>query len=401
MPIALSARMAFVLVVALSTSGASSSAQNRRGWETRPVIPGERMSLSCLDGGALFPPARDTSTTLKKRTLVFRPAFVEPALYVKREFREAELIETVGPHARRLPVVYRGGYWCTPSPSGEQCSILADAVSGSSLTVKDAAGRYTDEVIPSTVAPFLELRPSTRGNCRFDVFGWMSNDPKWLASAERSSAAERAPAAEVWAVIDTMRPDLVTALTPPPYGGRGNPCGPARNPDPTFVNMTAALQTGCTTEYTSNDILFASGMAAYWVDACSALHGVGLTQVIAGASVIGVGGQNQQAPYNLNATLAFRTGSDAARRLGCDAAGPILREFRAMIDKAAANTTYVDGCAKIYDQTRCQCVATVGFPLVPPIHRSEFLGDAGLVGLTSRNKGLVPVIAALCGITHW
>jgi hypothetical protein len=223
------------LVVACASDART---QNRPPFAPKPVAPNETMPMSCFASEAMFPVARDAAATLVGKTFVFRPGFVEPSVFVRREFRPNEVVESVGTVTRRMPVTYRGAYWCTGQAT-ERCSVLAEASKGTSaLAVKDATGRYTRERIKADVAPLFEMRPSMRGNCAFDFVGWLASDnAEWTKRAEDADATPGPQPDAVWAVLDGMGPEKVMTLSLP----TDRPRTPAASVAPLAATTCVAL----------------------------------------------------------------------------------------------------------------------------------------------------------------
>ena len=87
--------------------GARGAGQPRSTSVSQPLA-----GLGCLGSGAFSVAAYSARDNLAGRVFWYRPAHVVPAVRVRREFSDTELLETLGSNTRRVPIRYDALSWC-------------------------------------------------------------------------------------------------------------------------------------------------------------------------------------------------------------------------------------------------------------------------------------------------
>ena len=159
---------------------------------------------------------------------------------------------------------------------------------------------------------------------------------------------------------------------------------------------------------------FMAGMARYFVGTCSLPADIGDRLELAGLATNGASGLLGNDYSNpdigkgignmLGSTALFVAGSKFAEEIACDSklaahmAARLVAASRS--NKSGPQARFVPSCARVFDQTRCSCLAQIGRGVIPDIYQ-RFYDRAIIKEIIARNPLTALTIAMTCQIVNY
>lgn len=139
-----STRCVVVLAIAILWSG-QATAQRQHGVDIADADGGSGCAqLNPPDGsqGAFSTALTNAHDALAGKTIQFQPYYIVPHVMIQREFRETEMIESVGTVGRVRKIAYRGNYWCEGIDTGQRCFGVARGRGDSDFFEVETSSRF-------------------------------------------------------------------------------------------------------------------------------------------------------------------------------------------------------------------------------------------------------------------